>query len=104
MESEEAKNYYQKVGLTYTGKERDNFYREELMEAFNAGVEFEKKKHEWHNVKIELPKENREREYLVSYDENCKHSFYVLHYDASNWYEEVPELIVSKPYWWKDIE
>lgn len=105
VESEEAENYYQKVGLTYTGKEHDNFYHEELMTAFDAGVEFEKKKHEWHNVKIELPKESRE--YLVSYDENCKNRFYVLHYDTSNWYELYEEesgLIVSKPYWWKEIE
>ena len=105
VESKEAENYYQKVGLTYTGKDRDNFYREELMAAFDAGVEFEKKKHEWHDAKIELPKESRE--YLVSYDENCKNRFYVLHYDTSNWYELYEEesgLIVSKPYWWKDIE
>lgn len=50
MASKEAENYYQKVGLTYTGKERDNFHRGELMSAFDAGVEYEKKKHEWHSL------------------------------------------------------
>ena len=69
---------------------------------FEKEIDELKKLNKWHDVKIELPKENRE--YLVSYDENCKHSFYVLHYDASNWYEEGSNLSASKPYWWKEIE
>ena len=59
MASKEAENYYKKVGLMYTGKECDNFHREELKAAFDAGVESEKKKYEWHELmynRLDLPK------------------------------------------------
>lgn len=75
--------------------------RDILMQNKINSLEAELKRLQWHDVKLELPKENRD--YLVSYDENCKHSFYILHYDDSDWYKEGSELSVSKPYWWREI-
>lgn len=77
--------------------------RDILMQNKINTLEAELKRLQWRDIKLELPKENKE--YLVSYDENHESSYSVLYYNIASktWYDE-DLWHCFKPYWWKEIE